>query len=84
MNLIVENNEDIDSLVKYLDKRIIELRRKNVLTTSDLSFLTKFYQETILPWMKEFYLPNKVVDKQDESEIINSILDVVNWLKKIL
>ena len=81
--MITESNEDINSLVRHLDKLIIEFRSKHPKSLI-LVEIRRLYVEEIMPWLEEFML-NDIEPTDAEDEIIkNQILDLILYLKKIL
>lgn len=83
-NLILEDNKSIEGYVKNLDSLIVKLRNLNKLTDKNKQYLISIYSDTIIPWMEEYYLSNKELTKEEESEIIDFILDLTNTALKIL
>ena len=53
--ILVEDNYDIESFIKYL--RVIEIRRSGKLQPNDelYQIIKNFYDEDIMMWMEVFY-----------------------------
>ena len=83
---LFEDNKDIESLVKYLDSKIIELRKFNKLNQNDILFqnINIIYQDNISNWILKYQLPNIELNKRDEEKILNLILDLINVIDNIL
>jgi len=46
--------------------------------------LLVFYEKLIIPWMEKYFFQDKFqLNKEDEEMFINSVLDVINSLKKL-
>ncbi|MBU0924911.1 hypothetical protein KKG81_08505 [bacterium] len=79
-----ESNSSIESLIKELDKKIIEFKKNKTLTPEVQNELLVFYEKLIIPWMEKYFFQDKFqLNKEDEEMFINSVLDVINSLKKL-
>lgn len=85
-NLLFEDNKDIDSLIDHLNSKIVELRKTKILKEEDDLFrnLKLIYEESINPWMKDYFLLDKELSKEDEQELIDLILDAISTINKII
>jgi hypothetical protein len=83
-NLVLEDNRSIEGYVKNLDSLIVKLRNLDKLTDKNKQYLISIYSDTIIPWMEEYYLNDKELSPQEESEMIDFILDLINIALKIL
>jgi hypothetical protein len=83
-NLVLEDNRSIEGYVKNLDSLIVKLRNLDKLTDKNKQYLISIYSDTIIPWMEEYYLNDKELSLQEESEMIDFILDLINIALKIL
>jgi hypothetical protein len=83
-NLLLEDHKTIEGYIKNLDSLIVKLRTSDRLTDKNKQSLLVIYTDTIIPWMEEYYLSNKELTKEEESEMIDFILDLTNTALKIL
>lgn len=81
--MITESNKDIELLVLYLDQKVIELRSKYPKSKTLIKTI-RFYNEVVIPWMETFPMSNQEVDRQEDEELKNKILDLINFLNKVL
>ncbi|MBC8147555.1 MAG: hypothetical protein H8E98_06170 [Bacteroidetes bacterium] len=82
--IVKESNASIDSLIKELDRRIIELKKNKILTPEVQNELLMFYEKMINPWIEKYFFQDKFqLNEEDEELFINSVLDVLNSLKKL-
>lgn len=85
-NLLFEDNKNIESLIDHLNSKIVELRKRKLLEKGDELFetLENMYKNIINPWIKEYSLSNKELERDEEQEFIDIILDTINTINKIL
>jgi len=84
MKIISENLENIEELIKFLNRKIEKLKDKNILSTNDFKKLKIFYDDIIIPWTENYYFSKKfTLTKEEENEMYNIILDIINDLDKI-
>ena len=82
--VLKESNLSIEFLIKELDKKIIELKKSKTLTLEVQNELLMFYEKLITPWIEKYFFQDKFqLNKEDEEMFINSVLDVLNSLKKL-
>lgn len=81
--MITESNIDLDSMVKHLDSKVVELRNKYPKSNS-FPYIRKFYNFVIIPWMEEYQLVGKEVENEYDEELKNLILDWINTINRIL
>jgi len=82
------SDSDIDKLFQFLDKKIIEFRNKEKNNKDkDINKLLKILQEhyinTINPYYEEFIFNKKELDENSKKIIIDSILDVINFINEL-
>ena len=84
MSNLFEDNKDIESIIKHLDSKILELRRKNILKEDDEIFIKirEIYTK-IGDWMKDYNIIDQNMYKEDEQDLINNILDVISLISEI-
>lgn len=83
-NSLSEDNKTIEGYIKNLESLIIKLRTLNKLNNKNKQYLISIYNDTITPWMEEYYINDKNLTKEEESEMIDFILDLTNTSTKIL
>jgi len=75
---IVESQADIDGLLKFLDAKIIELR-KHPNAKPIMIIARAFYVEVVIPW-HDLTFDNNEVTPRDEKIVTDKILDFINIL----
>lgn len=85
MDILSEDNQNIESLIKHLDNLIIKLRKENKFKQHPeiFRYLEITYNDYVLYFYENYLLLNKEIDKNSEQTIINELLDVINVLKQI-
>jgi len=81
--LLLENNQDIDKIVLYLDNLIKNLKKLNLLNDELSKKLLVFYDKEINPWTKKYYALNKEISKDEEEEMTNTLIHMITTLKQI-
>lgn len=77
-----ESDQDIERLVKHLETKIIELKRKN--PNHEIIKLTiSIFSKDIASWYESHKLDNKLTDKMTETKLKDKILDLINILNKL-
>jgi len=71
--ILREDNEQISEMVKQLDKKILDLKVNNKIPSEYLEALVEFYQDAILPWMKQYYLVDKEIEPENEQAVQDKI-----------
>lgn len=82
---LFEDNRSIESIFKYLERKVVEIRKKGILEKYPLikQKIEELYNEDILPWMEEYYMLNIEPTKNYESKMVDSILDLISILDKL-
>lgn len=83
-DLLLEDHKTIEGYIKNLDSLIVKLRISDKLSNRNKQDLIKIYNDSIIPWIKEYYLNNKELPEKEESEMIDFILDLTNTASKLL
>jgi hypothetical protein len=81
--ILNEDNKSILDLLNYIDSKIIELRKNKDLDKDIILSLSKIYKETIDGWMSQNYLTSIDPSKDEEEEIVNSLLELIDILNSI-
>jgi hypothetical protein len=82
--ILSESNQDINNLVKFIDKSIIFLRKNssnNRIVQKYLSVYKRIINNLILPWTEKYHLKNIELNREDEELMINILLDYYNTIK---
>jgi len=84
-NLILENNESVESMIKYLDSLIVKARTSGKLKEypNVLKIIQDIYEDEILPFTRFRYLKGKELTKEHEERITNVILETISLLKDL-
>lgn len=83
-NLILEDHKIIEEYIKHLDSLIVKLRKLNKLTDKNKQELILIYNNNIIPWVENYYLFGKELTQEEETEMIDFILDLTNTAIKII
>jgi hypothetical protein len=75
-----ENNKDIDSLIKHLDKCVIIFKKKYPSKTHSLKEIRNLYELVIIPWMEEYPMNNLEIGDDEDEQMKNKLLDIINML----
>ena len=81
--ILLEDNENIDSLVDHINKLIVDLRKKKNFKKKLLNEIKNTYDNIILDWLENNYIKNIDLNKQREDKLINELLDFINLLEKL-
>jgi hypothetical protein len=80
---LLEDNKDIESLVKQLDGLIANLRKSQKLEPELIKYLQDFYEDEILPFTRYHYLVGKEPNKIYEEKLKDKITDLIITLGNI-
>lgn len=80
---INEENKDIDNVISYLESTIVQLRKSNKLDDITKNLIQDLFNNEILYYMTNYYLPGIEINSKYEEQIINDIIDLISILKKI-
>ncbi len=78
-----EDNREILDLIKYIDKKIVELRTTQSLSQPVIKDLKDLYEGAVNAWMEYNYLPGIEPDLKEEEEIRNNLLEIISFLNTI-
>lgn len=78
-----EDNKSIESLIKFVDSKIINFKNKESRDKELLNKIQNMYLSIIGDWMRENYLMNIDLDEDKENLIKDKLLDLVNILDKL-
>ena len=84
--ILIESNKDIDFLIKNLDSLVIELRKliikypKRIYLKELLKRAGQFYKYYIISWMEQYPMDGIEVDRNEDEELKNKILDLANQI----
>ena len=77
-----ESDQDIERLVTHLERKIIELKKKNP-THELLKLSTVLFTTDIANWYENYKFNNNLTSKDRETQLKNDILDLINILNKL-
>ncbi len=80
--MILEDNIQIDKLIKDLEQLIVS-KRDIIHEIPKLKIEVEEVMSSILLWMEEYWILNKEPNKEIENQIFNDILDLKNILHKL-
>ena len=78
-----EDNQSIDDLIKYIESKLIDVKKNKNLDKEILVNIQNIYLSVISDWMRENYLLGIEVTPNIEKEISNDLLDLINTLNKL-
>lgn len=83
---LLEDNKTVEYYIQNLDSLIIKLKDSELLNKNPklYKYIEGFYNTLIKDWVENYNLWNKDLDKEDEENLINEILDLNNLIKKTL
>ncbi len=80
--IFVENNQEIDVLVRHLDDKIVKFRRDFPNNKSILK-VKHFYDLYISPWMENHFVKGIEVERDVDIKVKDGVLDLINIVDKI-
>jgi hypothetical protein len=83
--LLLEDNNNVESLIQYLDSLIVTIRKSGKLNNEPelLKYIQDFYKTYPMFFYENYVIKNIEMDSKLEQEIINEILDFINILNSI-
>jgi len=81
--MILESNQDLDSMSSFLSGKVVELRTKYP-KSKILVKVQEFYNQSIIPWMEDFKLIGKEMEIAEDEKLKNLILEWITTINKIL
>jgi len=87
--MILENKEDVEKLISFLDRKIIDLRNSKLLYNdkkfkSAMLLAKEFYDNIVMPWYDKFLRTQNEPNTKEEQEMNDTILDVISGINKLL
>jgi len=87
--MILENKEDVEKLISFLDRKIIDLRNSKLLYNdkkfkSAMLLAKEFYDNIVMPWYDKFLRTQNEPSTKEEQEMNDTILDVISGINKLL
>ena len=75
---INETGESIEKLINHLEQKILKMN--HLMNKDDKIFkeLTNLYNNLIIPWYDNYMFNKTEIDKKEETEMVNIILDALN------
>lgn len=82
---ILEETQDVISLIRYLDNLVTELRDKGILQKYPSAFkvLREYYEGPIPDFLERYDLAKEVLPKSIEVSITDDLLDLISTLQSI-
>ncbi len=78
-----EDNQSVEDLVKYIESKILQLKKENKLDDDSVKEIEKVYNNWVNPWMSNYYMSNIEPKSNRETQIINNLLELISYLNKI-
>jgi hypothetical protein len=80
---IQEDNKSILNLINYVDSKIVELRTNKKLSSSTTDNLKKLYTSVVDLWITSNYITDIEPDPRWETEIQNTLFDIISYLNSL-
>jgi len=80
--LLREDVKDVDSLISFIDDKIIKLRTSKLIKPHILKEIHSIYLDIVLPWIKEHSSLEEENDRTEE-QVIDALLELINYLNKL-
>ena len=81
--IINEDNKSVLDLVNYINSKIIKLRNEKNLSQNVKNELSNLYNNVVDEWMNKNYMFNIEPNINEEEEIINNLLEIINFLNNL-
>jgi len=81
--ILNEDNKSILDLVNYIDSKIVALRNDNKFSKNTIDSLSNLYNLTVGEWMSKNYITDIEPGSNEEEEIVNKLLEVIDFLNKL-
>ena len=80
---LLEDNQSVLDLIRYVDSKIVELRNKKGLDPEVIEKLNEVYSDVVDPWMENNYLKDVEPDMRWEEEIQDKLLKLISFINHI-
>jgi hypothetical protein len=81
--MLNEDNKSILDLINYIDSKIVILRKDNNFSKNIINSLSNLYNLTVGEWMSKNYISNIKPSSSEEEEIMNKLLEIIDFLNKL-
>lgn len=80
---LLEDNQSVLDLIRYVDSKVVELRNKKGLDPEVMAKLSEVYEDVVDPWMENNYLKDVEPDIRWEEEIQNKLFTLISYINSI-
>ena len=80
---LLEDNQSILDLIRYVDSKVVELRNKKGLDPEVMVKLSEVYEDVVDPWMENNYLKDVEPDIRWEEEIQDKLFTLISYINSI-
>lgn len=81
--ILTEDNKSILDLINYINFKIVNLRKNKNLSKNIIDKLNNLYSNVVDEWMDKNYMFDIDPSPDEEEEIINKLLEIINFLNKL-
>jgi hypothetical protein len=80
---LLEDNQSVLDLIRYVDSKVVELRNKKGLDPEVMAKLSEVYGDVVDPWMENNYLKDVEPDIRWEEEIQDKLFTLISYINSI-
>ncbi len=80
---LLEDNQSVLDLIRYVDSKIVELRNSKDLDPEIIIKLSEVYADVVDPWLENNYLGDIEPDIRWEKEIQDKLLKLISFINSI-
>ena len=80
---LLEDNQSVLDLIRYVDSKVVELRNKKGLDPEVMAKLSEVYEDVVDPWMENNYLKDVEPDIRWEEEIQDKLFTLISYINSI-
>ena len=80
---LLEDNQSVLDLIRYVDSKVVELRNKKGLDPEVRAKLSEVYEDVVDPWMENNYLKDVEPDIRWEEEIQDKLFTLISYINSI-
>lgn len=80
---LLEDNQSVLDLIRYVDSKVVELRNKKGLDPEVMVKLSEVYEDVVDPWMENNYLKDIEPDIRWEEEIQDKLFTLISYINSI-